>query len=78
MGGLGRDFDGGYAEFTLVPASQVKALSFATKLSWAQLGALPEMLETAWGSLFRALRLQKGETLLVRGGTTSVGCVQAS
>ena len=73
MGGLGRTFDGSYAAFTLVPAAQVKALSFATKLSWAQLGALPEMLETAWGSLFRALRLQKGETLLVRGGTTSVG-----
>ena len=75
MGGLGRSFDGSYASFTLVPAAQVKALSFTTKLSWAQLGALPEMLETAWGSLFRALRLQKGETLLIRGGTTSIGCV---
>lgn len=73
MGGIGRDFDGGYAEFTLVPANQVKALGFQSKLSWEQLGAVPEMLETAWGSLFRALRLEKGETLLVRGGTTSVG-----
>jgi NADPH:quinone reductase-like Zn-dependent oxidoreductase len=73
MGGLGRSFDGSYADFTLVPAAQVKALRFPTKLSWAQLGAVPEMLETAWGSLFRALQLKKGETLLVRGGTTSVG-----
>lgn len=71
MGGIGRAFDGGYAEFTLVPANQVKAVE--TKLGWKQLGAVPEMLETAYGSLFRALRLKKGETLLIRGGTTSVG-----
>jgi NADPH:quinone reductase-like Zn-dependent oxidoreductase len=39
---------------------------------------MPEMLEIAWGSLFRALRLQKGETLLVRGGTTSMGLAAAA
>ena len=32
----------------------------------------------AWGSLFKALRLQKGETLLVRGGTTSIGLAAAA
>jgi NADPH:quinone reductase-like Zn-dependent oxidoreductase len=76
MGGLGRRFDGGYAEYTCPPASQVQAIR--TKLPWETLGALPEMLQTAWGSLFRALRLQRGERLLVRGGTTSVGLAAAA
>jgi NADPH:quinone reductase-like Zn-dependent oxidoreductase len=76
MGGMGRQFDGGYAEFTCVPASQVQVLR--TDLSWATLGAVPEMLQTAWGTLFTALRLEKGDRLLIRGGTTSVGLAAAA
>lgn len=76
MGGMGRDFDGGYAEYTLVPAMHVQVVD--TKLSWEVLGAIPEMLQTSWGSLFRALRLQPGERLLVRGGTTSIGLAAAA
>ena len=32
MGGMGRTFDGGYAEYTCVPASQVQVVE--TELSW--------------------------------------------
>ena len=76
MGGMGRQFDGGYAEYVCVPANQVQRV--AVDLPWEVLGALPEMLQTAWGSLFKALRLARGDTLLIRGGTTSVGQAAAA
>lgn len=71
MGGMGRQFDGGYAEFTCVPVRQ--AIPFRSSLPWATLGAVPEMLQTAYGSLTVGLDLAPGQTLLVRGGTSSVG-----
>ena len=75
MGGMGRTFDGGYAEYTCVPASQV--IPFQSALDWATLGAVPEMLQTAHGSLTVGLDMQPGQSLLIRGGTSSVGMAAA-
>jgi len=76
MGGMGRQFDGSYAEYTCVPTRQVQAIR--SELPWETIGAVPEMLQTAWGSLFKALALKEGDHLLVRGGTTSVGLAAAA
>ncbi len=71
MGGMGRQFNGGYAEYTLVPQRCVFALE--TDLDWAVLGAIPEMFQTVMGSLNVGLEARAGQTLLVRGGTSSIG-----
>jgi len=76
MGGMGRQYDGGYAELTRVPAAHVYRVQ--THLPWEVFGALPEMFQTAQGSLTTGLRAQPGETLLVRGGTSSIGMTAAA
>ncbi|MFI7603357.1 zinc-binding alcohol dehydrogenase family protein [Actinoplanes sp. NPDC049681] len=75
MGGMGRTFDGGYAQYTCVPAGQV--IPFRSDLDWAVLGAVPETLQTAYGSLTEGLDVRPGQTLLIRGGTSSVGMTAA-
>lgn len=74
MGEMGREFNGGYAEYALLPNSLLMPVS--TKLPWDQLAALPETYLTAQGSL-DALGATHGR-LLIRGGTSSVGMAAAS
>lgn len=71
MGGMGRLFDGGYAEYTLAPLEIL--FPFESTLDWEILGAIPEMFQTVSGSLNQALEIEKGEALLIRGGTSSIG-----
>lgn len=71
MGGMGRTFDGGYAEYTCVPVRQT--VPFESSLDWAILGAVPEMLQTSYGSLTIGLDAKLGQSLLIRGGTSSIG-----
>ena len=75
MGGMGRTFDGGYAEYTCVPVRQV--VPFSSSLDWAILGAVPEMLQTSHGSLTIGLDAQPGQSILIRGGTSSIGMATA-
>jgi NADPH:quinone reductase-like Zn-dependent oxidoreductase len=77
MGEMGREFDGGYAEYALLPNSLLMPVT--TRLPWEVLAALPETYLTAQGSL-DALGLVPGGQgrLLIRGGTSSVGMAAAS
>lgn len=74
MGGLGREFDGSYAEYALIPNAQLYPVT--TKLSWAELAAVPETWFTAYGSLVN-LRLTAQDDLLIRGATSGVGVAAA-
>ena len=86
MGEMGRAFDGGYAEYALLPNEQICPVQ--TDLDWKTLAALPETYYTAYGSL---LNLRIGDSvgtsidsvkdtgnsvpprILVRGATSGVG-----
>lgn len=71
MGGMGREFDGSYSEYTLVPNSCVFPVE--TRLPWEHLAALPEMLQTTHGSLHQGLEISRASSILIRGGTSSIG-----
>jgi NADPH:quinone reductase-like Zn-dependent oxidoreductase len=80
MGEMGREFDGGYAEYALLPNPLLMPVT--TTLPWEVLAALPETYLTAQGSL-DALGVVPGGSgqparLLIRGGTSSVGMAAAS
>jgi NADPH:quinone reductase-like Zn-dependent oxidoreductase len=71
MGGLGRTINGSYAEYTRANVGGVAQIE--SDLPWEELAALPESYATAWTCLFRNLELVKGQTLLIRGATSSFG-----
>ncbi|WP_371785966.1 zinc-binding alcohol dehydrogenase family protein [Streptosporangium subroseum] len=71
MGGLGRTINGSYAEYTRAPASNVALIE--SDLPWAELAAIPETYSTAWTCLFRNLEITEGQTLVIRGATSSFG-----
>ena len=69
------DDRGGYAEYTCVPVRQV--VPFTSNLDWATLGAVPEMLQTSHGSLTIGFDARHGQSILIRGGTSSIGMATA-
>ena len=71
MGGMGRSFNGSYAEYALLPVHHVFPVD--TDLPWDALAAVPETWTTAWGSLFECLQLRPEDTLLIRGATCALG-----
>ena len=71
MGGMGRSFNGSYAEYALLPVHHVFPVD--TDLSWDALAAVPETWFTAWGSLFECLQLKPEDALLIRGATCALG-----
>ncbi|MBQ9007394.1 MAG: zinc-binding dehydrogenase [Atopobiaceae bacterium] len=74
MGGMGRMWDGSYAQYCLVRADHLFAVpEAACDLPWATLAALPETFFTAWGSLFECLQLSVQDTLLIRAASCGLG-----
>ncbi|MGQ7408731.1 zinc-binding dehydrogenase [Streptococcus suis] len=70
MGELGRAFDGGYAEYALVPNQILYPVQ--TDLGWAELASVPETYYTAYGSM-KNLKLEATDRILVRAGASGVG-----
>ncbi|NJO90748.1 MAG: zinc-binding dehydrogenase [Chloroflexia bacterium] len=76
MGGMGRKYNGSYTEYALIPRSQVMPVE--TELDWITFGALPETFFTAYGAITEDMQVKMGNTVLVRGGTSSVGLAAIS
>ncbi|QQO43343.1 zinc-binding dehydrogenase [Limosilactobacillus fermentum] len=70
MGEMGRNFDGSYAEYALLPNQQIYPVT--TDLPWSQLAVFPETYYTTYTSL-KNLRPAPGDRYLIRGGTSGVG-----
>ncbi|OOG42785.1 NAD(P)H-quinone oxidoreductase [Polaromonas sp. A23] len=62
---------GGYAELCVAPVGQ--CLPVPAGLTDIEAASLPETFFTVWSNVFDRVRLQKGETLLIQGGSSGIG-----
>ena len=74
MGGMGRSFDGSYAEYALLPEKIVFKISsdVFNELTLDEIIAIPETYFTAFGSV-KSLKLKQNDSILVRGATSALG-----
>ncbi|WP_407379804.1 zinc-binding dehydrogenase [Methanobrevibacter sp.] len=74
MGGMGRSFDGSYAEYALLPQKNVFKISdeALNHLTIEEIIAIPETYFTSYGSI-STLNLAEDDTLLIRGATSATG-----
>ena len=70
MGEMGRDFDGSYAEYVLLPNKQIYKVD--TKLSWSDLAAVPETFYTAFGSM-KNLQIDENDKVFIRAASSATG-----
>ena len=62
---------GGYAQLCVAPIGQ--CLPIPANLSEIEAASLPETFFTVWSNVFDRAHLQRGETLLVHGGSSGIG-----
>jgi NADPH:quinone reductase len=62
---------GGYSEYCL--ASACLCLPVPENLSFEEATGIPETFFTVWSNVYSIGKLQKGETLLVHGGSSGIG-----
>ncbi len=62
---------GGYAQYAR--AHQDLCLNIPNSLDMISAAALPETFFTVWSNLFDRASLQRGETVLIHGGTSGIG-----
>ncbi|MBT5050272.1 MAG: NAD(P)H-quinone oxidoreductase [Rhodospirillaceae bacterium] len=63
---------GGYAEYAVAPAAQCMAVP--PNISIEEAGGVPETFCTVWTNLMERGALKSGETVLIQGGTSGIGC----
>lgn len=72
---MGLTGGGAHAEYLIV--HEREAIAVPALLTWAEAGAIPEVFITAYDALFRQLRLQLGETVLIHAVGSGVGTAAA-